>query len=491
MRYAERFASPTVIGRFDSKMTSAEVDDFYTTLTALQDQTTIVMPDAAKVELIQAIRDSSDTYENILNMLNLWIGRAILVPDLLGVSGSKTIGGSLALGKEQFGLFQSMVEKDRRLLAKKINLKLIRPLVTVNFGDQYKCEFEFRAYDSGEQNQLMDMWIRAVNGGAFRPNADEINYFRRNVGFPEGDVEIPEKPLLPKSETDRFSNSIKFSKARDFTPYESKIDFEMVERELDRSEKSVVPALLAISSKIASDLIDQIRSKKIVEDFKPEKINDLEIHFRKEMNDAVRVHFISIFRNGVEQAKKEIFGNAVDKFSEIDPDDFEDIIRADSFKLVGDITSRILRRSQDEILSGIKDGASLGKIVTAIKDKVLQENENYIIATVRTRTTEIFNQSRKTFYETDDIAKEIVVGYQFSAVMDERTTPVCASLDQKIFEKGEFVDRVVPPLHFSCRSLLVPITRFEKVEQWDKPKNYEWLKNHGAGLVQKFTQENR
>jgi SPP1 gp7 family putative phage head morphogenesis protein len=78
----------------------------------------------------------------------------------------------------------------------------------------------------------------------------------------------------------------------------------------------------------------------------------------------------------------------------------------------------------------------------------------------RTKTTEVFNKGRKAAFDETGI----VSAYQYSAVLDDRTSDICEGLDNCIFEKG---DEPTPPMHFNCRSILVPITKFEDYEADD------------------------
>ncbi len=49
---------------------------------------------------------------------------------------------------------------------------------------------------------------------------------------------------------------------------------------------------------------------------------------------------------------------------------------------------------------------------------------------------------------------------QFSAIMDDRTTEVCSELNGKVYPlDSPFWDIYTPPLHFNCRSALVPILK--------------------------------
>ena len=81
----------------------------------------------------------------------------------------------------------------------------------------------------------------------------------------------------------------------------------------------------------------------------------------------------------------------------------------------------------------------------------------------RTKSTEVINRARKAFFDDS----EIVPAYQYSAIIDGRTTNICAGLHGKIFDKDK---APTPPLHFNCRSTLIPVTRFEKFKV-DKTRN--------------------
>lgn len=141
MRYAERFAGATVVGRYPSGMSPGDITRFYNIIDTVQNHTALAIPEDTKLEFVQVAKDSSDAYNKLLHMLNMWISRSLLIPDLLGVSGEQTSGGSLALGKEHFKVFLSTIANDKITLARRITTKVIKPLVEVNFGD-VPCEFK-------------------------------------------------------------------------------------------------------------------------------------------------------------------------------------------------------------------------------------------------------------------------------------------------------------------------------------------------------------
>ena len=504
MRYAERFAGAMAVARYSPNLSPDEIAKLKTVVESIANSSSLVVPEEAKIELVQVARDSSDSYNKLLHMLNMWIARAILIPDLMGVSGEQTGGGSLALGQEQFKVFMASIKNDRLTLQRKITLKIIQPLVKVNFGD-IPCRFEFKPMEAGAESDLLRLWVDAVNGKMFKPSEDEINMLRRKTGFPEGPVEMVEQPEMEEGEApgkEKEKEDVKpgdkekpeqpgkkFAR-REAHPYEAKMDFEAIEKAFDASESRMDRELIGISKRMAEDLMEQ--GATIIENFKPERLNNLKPKYQKEMNDAIKGHFISLFRTGVEFAKKEIHGNQAKHFvaDDIFPEEFERIILAESFKMVGDISGDILKRAKNTILEGVKNGLTQREVVNKLIEELKSHTENHIRTMVRTRTTEVFNAGRKTFFDTDPTAKDIIVGYEFSAVMDERTTAACARLDGRSFDKedADYISRITPPLHFNCRSLLVPVTRFEDVK-FNKPVEIERLKELGAGLIFNFLQD--
>ena len=72
--------------------------------------------------------------------------------------------------------------------------------------------------------------------------------------------------------------------------------------------------------------------------------------------------------------------------------------------------------------------------------------------------TEAFNQGRLVTARNPAI-RDLLRGMEYSAVIDSRTTEICRFLDGKVIPMDEpELDRLSPPNHFNCRSVLVPVT---------------------------------
>ena len=83
----------------------------------------------------------------------------------------------------------------------------------------------------------------------------------------------------------------------------------------------------------------------------------------------------------------------------------------------------------------------------------------------RTIVSQNINRGRQG-YMFDQSNLEEIQAFQYSAIIDDRTTDICLALDGKIMSKDdEESQQFMPPNHYKCRSILVPITIYE-----EKPK---------------------
>jgi len=89
---------------------------------------------------------------------------------------------------------------------------------------------------------------------------------------------------------------------------------------------------------------------------------------------------------------------------------------------------------------------------------------------VRTETTRYFNQARRAYYDKGNE----VTHYLFLAVRDKATTPWCTPLKVNgkrgrsglVYAKNDpLLDKETPPIHWNCRSELLPLNRFNPVHR--------------------------
>ena len=100
---------------------------------------------------------------------------------------------------------------------------------------------------------------------------------------------------------------------------------------------------------------------------------------------------------------------------------------------------------------GIASGESIPKLGKRIQ-KVLDLKARQAQGIARTAVSNVVHQAREeTFKKNKDIVRQV----QWLATLDDRTTLICVNLDGKMFNPGEGPR---PPIHFNCRSTVVPVT---------------------------------
>lgn len=90
----------------------------------------------------------------------------------------------------------------------------------------------------------------------------------------------------------------------------------------------------------------------------------------------------------------------------------------------------------------------------------------------RTEFAKAYNAGRTDLMLGDDVA-DLVVGMQYSAVIDSRTTDYCDAWDGVVIARDDTasIAKYGPPAHYQCRSMWVPVTTFDDIpvtprEEW-------------------------
>lgn len=92
-------------------------------------------------------------------------------------------------------------------------------------------------------------------------------------------------------------------------------------------------------------------------------------------------------------------------------------------------------------------------------NSLLQPSRRHLKTENNTTVNHISNITKESFYKENN---DIIKGQQFVATLDTHTTLICGSLDGAIELFDKSVDQIngrKPPLHYNCRSLLVPIIK--------------------------------
>jgi SPP1 gp7 family putative phage head morphogenesis protein len=76
---------------------------------------------------------------------------------------------------------------------------------------------------------------------------------------------------------------------------------------------------------------------------------------------------------------------------------------------------------------------------------------------VRTNLSDAYTMGSLESYNDPNIS-DFIVAYEYSAIIDDRTTDFCKNYDGRIYAKDDPIwDSLKPPNHFNCRSVIIPI----------------------------------
>ena len=148
---------------------------------------------------------------------------------------------------------------------------------------------------------------------------------------------------------------------------------------------------------------------------------------------------------------------------------FRQIMKADPFD--GDTLKMWTERHKaatvnavrQQIQLGMAQSETLGDIVRRVSGRsagggrftggVLATSTKQAEGIARTAINYIANRAHMAVYEQND---DVLTGVEFTATLDSRTTQICARWDGTVF-KVDDPKKQTPPLHFNCRSVLVPV----------------------------------
>lgn len=106
------------------------------------------------------------------------------------------------------------------------------------------------------------------------------------------------------------------------------------------------------------------------------------------------------------------------------------------------------------IRKGIAEGQTEGAIADSVMKGAFGVTKNQAKGLVVTATTSVYAQADHEVYKANE---KLIQGWQYVAVLDSRTTPLCSHRDGTIYPISD--TEHLPPAHWHCRSTTVPIVK--------------------------------
>lgn len=181
MVFADKFGSPTAVGKYPPGTPKTEQNALLDAIDAIQQEAAVIIPDTMVVDLLEATRAGSvNTYETLCAFMNNAIAQVMLGQTLTSDIGDK---GSYAAAKTHDEVRLDYVKADADAICQCLNNSLIKWIVDYNFpgyagtGPGYSgtrpCALRYPK-----------VWIRCEEEKDLKPLAERDVILVRDIGLP-------------------------------------------------------------------------------------------------------------------------------------------------------------------------------------------------------------------------------------------------------------------------------------------------------------------
>ncbi len=131
MTFADKFGSPTAIGKYPPGTPEAQQDQLLWAIDAIQQESAIKIPNNVEIGFLEATRSGSvNTYESLCAFMNAAISKVLLGQTLTTEVGA---AGSYAASRTHETVREDYVKADADSLCAALNRQLVRWIVDYNF----------------------------------------------------------------------------------------------------------------------------------------------------------------------------------------------------------------------------------------------------------------------------------------------------------------------------------------------------------------------
>jgi SPP1 gp7 family putative phage head morphogenesis protein len=163
---------------------------------------------------------------------------------------------------------------------------------------------------------------------------------------------------------------------------------------------------------------------------------------------------------------------AIEKRHPVSRDEFDRLDkyeRENAFTASRVAEARVLQNVLDALQTSVREGADFNEFKDSVGAQLVEswggEIPGRIELIFRQNTMTAYNEGRHTAYSSPTVKKARPY-LRFDASMDDRTTDECAECNGTVLPADDpFWATHSPPLHFACRSILVPLTAEEAGEE--------------------------
>jgi len=512
---------------------SEEYTTLKSALNSIRNNTSLILPSGIELN----IEHPSDTqaFERAISMHDKAIAKSLLVPNLLGLSEQGSTG-SFAQSRTQLEAFLWDLDSEARYLEETLNEQLFKHLGDINFGDKLYPKFVFNKLSFDQIKSIVEMWQGLVGANVVHNTLSDENYIRNLMELREltedemEGIEVKKKEALNNARPndnknerstptgdkrpgtnggvadgsgDKLEKEKKTSFAKHLKSSIRRIDFSSIDRSSEVIASNNTVSLTEAVTKTVDDLITEYVTPFNFADPNMKEVGKVKVNTTNKR--TIKTTMNTVLKDGWKlgqlHADLEIKKGLGDKrhlLSKISFASIEDLavkyFNTKSFTITGDITDKSVSIVRQEIMNGIQYTKTRDEVTQSIYDRFVKDgmippgevpeqfiNEllagvspaHRIETIVRTNSFEAINEGRIAYFE-DPALDGFVEAYEYSAILDGRTTTICRSLGDpdapQVHATNDPVwDEIKPPNHFNCRALLVAIIQGDEWTESSPP----------------------
>lgn len=385
--------------------------------------------------------------------------------------------GAMSLSDSHSNLFYQSLDSIADKIVEALQT-LVDEFVLLNYGTGVEAP-TLKHSDIGERsfNDFSLALERLSKAGLITPDESTEEYIRKLLDLPEreemeeDEEEIPvEEKIVQKKEEIEVPEEVeqeiekknpekladKFEPFRPLTLAEQKVDFTKMAKILDKSEEEVKKIFEKHTKKIQKAILEAAKeyvdSKGSVNLFTASFLKSVS----QELKTDLQKKLLESYELGKTEATREVDGK---RFAT--PQEDKVIIREQARILSEKHASDLANEAVLSAQNGLRGIAESAAILAGIKESLSKKAESQIPTAARVSTNGVINQGIGKVHE---VFADKIWGFQYSAILDSKTTDICKGLDGKVTRKREQMPQ--PPLHMNCRSRIVAILN----DQAEKPE---------------------
>ncbi len=514
MMFIERLGIPPIFALFDpNAYNPAQIDDLQSVISDIQAATfgSIPRPNKDALEFWSPEAGSNratQVFIPAINMLDTHIARSILMPSLLGLTPEQQTG-SLARARITFDIFLQVIAQIQKRIEETVMFEqIIKPLVDINFEVEDYPRFQFLPLTEDIKTDVMETWTKLVDKEIVTRQEEDESHIRTLLEFPQKAEETPEIGEGPEEDDEPEDTPDDDPEAPSIVDgpgfpvpntetakpkthrinrapnrFEKKVDFKAIDRGLDEIQREARDEIAKRMVNVRDLFLKTVERKfdgtaKFVTSIDADKLRGM-----PRVSAAIGEFLDETMDFGVATVRRELQSSPgrsarLAEEPNFSPSAAAKFLRAKKLLIAGVISEKVVADAKVVLLRAIETGEAgreTQQKLRAVFDpytgdpNVIRDGDVISPARleniIRTNATDVFNRGRVLEARASG---DLVQGFEYSAILDSRTTEVCASLDGRVFRRDDpAVGQLKPPRHFQCRSILVPVTIDVPVEESD------------------------